>query len=67
MLFFPDKATNPANREEDWEYIMIFCDKVNKDLEGPTVAVRLLAHKLQSPQEREALFALSVSKSRYII
>lgn len=54
-----NKATNPANREEDWEYIMIFCDKVNKDPEGPTVAVRLLAHKLQSPQEREALFALS--------
>lgn len=54
-----NKATNPANHEEDWEYIMIFCDKVNKDPEGPTVAVRLLAHKLQSPQEREALFALS--------
>ena len=41
---------------------MAFCDQVNKELEGPQIAVRLLAHKIQSPQEREALFALSVSK-----
>ncbi|XP_036369850.1 ADP-ribosylation factor-binding protein GGA1 isoform X2 [Octopus sinensis] len=38
--------------------MMMFCDRVNKDIEGPMISVRLLAHKLQSPQEREALFAL---------
>ncbi|CAI9743394.1 ADP-ribosylation factor-binding protein GGA [Octopus vulgaris] len=53
-----NKATNPANREEDWDHMMMFCDRVNKDIEGPMISVRLLAHKLQSPQEREALFAL---------
>uniref|UniRef100_A0A3Q2G4W7 VHS domain-containing protein n=1 Tax=Cyprinodon variegatus TaxID=28743 RepID=A0A3Q2G4W7_CYPVA len=49
-----NKATNPSNRQEDWEYIMGFCDQINKELEG------LLAHKIQSPQEWEALQALTV-------
>ena len=50
------------NSGEDWEYIMGFCDQVNKELEGPQIAVRLLAHKIQSPQEKEAIYALVVSK-----
>ena len=29
-----EKATNPKNRYEDWEFIMAFCDKVNASLEG---------------------------------
>lgn len=29
-----DKATHPSNRQEDWEYIIGFCDQVNKELEG---------------------------------
>ncbi|XP_064594749.1 ADP-ribosylation factor-binding protein GGA1-like isoform X2 [Liolophura sinensis] len=58
-----NKATNPANREEDWEFIISFCDQVNKELEGPQIAIRLLAHKIQSPQEREALYALSTVES----
>uniref|UniRef100_A0A2I3G7F9 Golgi associated, gamma adaptin ear containing, ARF binding protein 3 n=1 Tax=Nomascus leucogenys TaxID=61853 RepID=A0A2I3G7F9_NOMLE len=62
VLFFvlsQDKATNPSNRQEDWEYIIGFCDQINKELEGPQIAVRLLAHKVQSPQEWEALQALT--------
>ncbi|XP_053711610.1 ADP-ribosylation factor-binding protein GGA3-like [Synchiropus splendidus] len=55
-----NRATNPSNREEDRESIMGFCDKVNKELEGPQISVRLLAHKIQSPQEWEALQALMV-------
>ncbi|XP_073444122.1 ADP-ribosylation factor-binding protein GGA3 [Dendrobates tinctorius] len=55
-----NKATNPCNRQEDWEYIISFCDQINKELEGPQIAVRLLAHKIQSPQEWEALQALTV-------
>uniref|UniRef100_A0A8C7V547 Golgi associated, gamma adaptin ear containing, ARF binding protein 3a n=1 Tax=Oncorhynchus mykiss TaxID=8022 RepID=A0A8C7V547_ONCMY len=55
-----DKATNPSNRQEDWEYIIGFCDQINKELEGPQIAVRLLAHKIQSPQEWEAIQALMV-------
>ncbi|KAM6050789.1 ADP-ribosylation factor-binding protein GGA3 isoform 3-T3 [Chlamydotis macqueenii] len=55
-----NKATNPFNRQEDWEYIIGFCDQINKELEGPQIAVRLLAHKIQSPQEWEAVQALTV-------
>ncbi|XP_078136400.1 ADP-ribosylation factor-binding protein GGA3a isoform X2 [Sander vitreus] len=55
-----NKATNPSNRQEDWEYIMGFCDQINKELEGPQISVRLLAHKIQSPQEWEAMQALMV-------
>uniref|UniRef100_A0A8D0AZL5 Golgi associated, gamma adaptin ear containing, ARF binding protein 3a n=1 Tax=Sander lucioperca TaxID=283035 RepID=A0A8D0AZL5_SANLU len=55
-----NKATNPSNRQEDWEYIMGFCDQINKELEGPQISVRLLAHKIQSPQEWEAIQALMV-------
>uniref|UniRef100_A0A3Q3EID4 Golgi associated, gamma adaptin ear containing, ARF binding protein 3 n=1 Tax=Labrus bergylta TaxID=56723 RepID=A0A3Q3EID4_9LABR len=55
-----NKATSPSNRQEDWEYIMGFCDQINKELEGPQISVRLLAHKIQSPQEWEAIQALTV-------
>uniref|UniRef100_A0AAX7W3M5 Golgi associated, gamma adaptin ear containing, ARF binding protein 3a n=1 Tax=Astatotilapia calliptera TaxID=8154 RepID=A0AAX7W3M5_ASTCA len=55
-----NKATNPSNRQEDWEYIMMFCDQINKELEGPQISVRLLAYKIQSPQEWEAMQALTV-------
>ncbi|CAF94025.1 unnamed protein product, partial [Tetraodon nigroviridis] len=55
-----NKATNPSNRQEDWEYIMGFCDQVKKELEGPQISVKLLVHKIQSPQEWEALQALTV-------
>uniref|UniRef100_A0A7N9AYD9 Golgi associated, gamma adaptin ear containing, ARF binding protein 3a n=1 Tax=Mastacembelus armatus TaxID=205130 RepID=A0A7N9AYD9_9TELE len=55
-----NKATNPSNKHEDWEYIMGFCDQINKELEGPQISVRLLAHKIQSPQEWEAMQALMV-------
>ncbi|XP_077055086.1 ADP-ribosylation factor-binding protein GGA3a isoform X2 [Siphateles boraxobius] len=55
-----NKATNPSNRQEEWEYIIGFCDQINKELEGPQISVRLLAHKIQSPQEWESLQALTV-------
>lgn len=60
-LLFLDKATNPSTKDDDWEAILAFCDQINKELEGPQIAVRLLAHKIQSPQEKEALYALTVS------
>ncbi|XP_054634005.1 ADP-ribosylation factor-binding protein GGA3a isoform X4 [Dunckerocampus dactyliophorus] len=55
-----NKATSPSNREEDWENIMGFCNQINKELEGPQISVRLLVHKIHSPQEWEALQALMV-------
>ncbi|XP_053936720.1 ADP-ribosylation factor-binding protein GGA2 [Cuculus canorus] len=55
-----NKATDPNIPEENWECIQQFCDQVNADIEGPLLAPRLLAHKIQSPQEVEALHALTV-------
>uniref|UniRef100_A0A8C9G5B7 VHS domain-containing protein n=1 Tax=Pavo cristatus TaxID=9049 RepID=A0A8C9G5B7_PAVCR len=55
-----NKATNPLNKELDWDGINAFCEQLNKELEGPPLATRLLAHKIQSPQEWEAIQALTV-------
>ncbi|XP_058509379.1 ADP-ribosylation factor-binding protein GGA1-like isoform X2 [Solea solea] len=55
-----NKATNPLNRDTDWSSIHAFCDQLNNELEGPQLATRLLAHKIQSPQEWEAMQALLV-------
>ncbi|NXO82998.1 GGA2 protein, partial [Sitta europaea] len=55
-----DEATDPSVPEENWECIQRFCAQVNADTEGPSFALRLLAHKIQSPQEGEALHALTV-------
>ncbi|XP_054844502.1 ADP-ribosylation factor-binding protein GGA1 isoform X2 [Eublepharis macularius] len=55
-----NKATNPLNKDLEWDSINAFCDQLNKELEGPPLATRLLAHKIQSPQEWEAIQALTV-------
>ncbi|KAG8015117.1 ADP-ribosylation factor-binding protein GGA1 [Nibea albiflora] len=55
-----NKATNPLNKETDWDSIKGFCDQLNNEPEGPQLATRLLAHKIQSPQEWEAMQALTV-------
>lgn len=39
---------------------MGFCDQINNELEGPQISIRLLAYKIQSPQEWEAMQALTV-------
>uniref|UniRef100_A0A8C0R5A5 Golgi associated, gamma adaptin ear containing, ARF binding protein 2 n=1 Tax=Canis lupus dingo TaxID=286419 RepID=A0A8C0R5A5_CANLU len=54
------KATDPGVSEQDWSAIQNFCDQVNTDPNGPTHAPWLLAHKIQSPQEKESLYALTV-------
>lgn len=54
-----NRATNPLQVEENWEHIVSFCDMINKDIDGPQTAVRLITHKIQSPQEKESLFALT--------
>lgn len=55
-----NRATNPLNKEQSWEDVEAFCHQLNRDLEGPQLATRLLAHKIQSPQEWEAMQALAV-------
>uniref|UniRef100_A0AAQ5XP32 Golgi-associated, gamma adaptin ear containing, ARF binding protein 1 n=1 Tax=Amphiprion ocellaris TaxID=80972 RepID=A0AAQ5XP32_AMPOC len=53
-------STNPLNKETDWDSIKGFCDQLDNEPEGPQLATRLLAHKIQSPQEWEAMQALMV-------
>ncbi|KAM4603789.1 ADP-ribosylation factor-binding protein GGA2-like [Polymixia lowei] len=55
-----NKATDPSNQEDRWDCIQAFYQLVNQETDGPQLATRLLAHKIQSPQEREALQALTV-------
>ncbi|KAM9210754.1 ADP-ribosylation factor-binding protein GGA2 [Dugong dugon] len=55
-----NKATDPSVSEQDWLAIQNFCEQVNTDPKGSTHAPWLLAHKIQSPQEKEALYALTV-------
>eukprot|EP00090_Calanus_glacialis_P039497 TRINITY_DN6875_c0_g1_i1.p1 TRINITY_DN6875_c0_g1~~TRINITY_DN6875_c0_g1_i1.p1 ORF type:complete len:698 (+),score=210.42 TRINITY_DN6875_c0_g1_i1:39-2132(+) len=54
------KATNPGNKIEDVNTIKQFCDCVCQSPDGPLLASRLLGHKIQSPQDQEALQALAV-------
>ncbi|RVE75889.1 hypothetical protein OJAV_G00003570 [Oryzias javanicus] len=55
-----NKATDPNNVGDRWDCIQGFYQLVNQEADGPQVATRLLAHKIQSPQEKEALQALTV-------
>ena len=54
------KATNPGNKIEDVNTIKQFTDAVADIPDGSVIATRILAHKIQSPQEREAVQALAV-------
>jgi len=54
------EATNPANTTINVNVIKRFCDTVGESASGPGVAARLLGHRIQSPQEHEALQALAV-------
>lgn len=54
------QATDPNNQEDRWDCIQGFYQLVNQETDGPQVAIRLLSHKIQSPQEKEALQALTV-------
>ncbi|XP_022593769.1 ADP-ribosylation factor-binding protein GGA3-like isoform X2 [Seriola dumerili] len=55
-----NQATDPNNQEDRWDSIQGFYQLVNQETDGPQVAIRLLAHKIQSPQEKEAVQALTV-------
>ncbi|KAH6942162.1 hypothetical protein HPB50_001685 [Hyalomma asiaticum] len=54
------RATNPLCRELDMEAVQQLCQRILLERDGSHQALRFLAHKIQSPQEREALQALLV-------
>ncbi|KAL1478745.1 hypothetical protein MTO96_034872 [Rhipicephalus appendiculatus] len=54
------RATNPLCRELDMEAVQQLCERILLERDGSHQALRFLAHKIQSPQEREAMQALLV-------
>jgi ADP-ribosylation factor-binding protein GGA len=54
------KATSPIHKSADPNLMNSFCSKVNADPEGHHQAIRLISHKIQSPQEHEALRTLEL-------
>ncbi|XP_067137144.1 ADP-ribosylation factor-binding protein GGA1-like [Centruroides vittatus] len=53
------ELTNPLNKECNLTTLNLFCQQVELDEDGPQMSLRFLAHKIQSPQEREAMQALN--------
>ncbi|KAM8842007.1 ADP-ribosylation factor-binding protein GGA2-like isoform 2-T2 [Synchiropus picturatus] len=53
-------ATDPNNPADRWGCVQGFYQAVNWMTDGPQVALRLLAEKIKSPNQREALQALNV-------
>ena len=60
-IFISVQATNPLNSANDPNVIQSVCQAVTSENGGMQTAVRLLVHKMQSPQEKEAMQALLVS------
>ncbi|CAF4355248.1 unnamed protein product, partial [Adineta steineri] len=60
-IFF--KVTSPIHKSADPNLFNTFCQKVNSEPEGHHLAIRLIAHKIQSPQEYEALRTLDLLES----
>lgn len=54
------KTTSPIHKSADPNLMNLFCSKVNNDPEGHHQAIRLISHKIQSPQEHEALRTLEL-------
>lgn len=54
------KATNPLVDQPDPLDVASFCERVTHESDGPQVAVKLLAYRIHSPQEKEALNALAL-------
>ncbi|CAG2176872.1 unnamed protein product, partial [Oppiella nova] len=54
------KTTNPLNEDIDCDDLKALSEAINEKSDGPQIALRFIAHKIQSPQEIEALHALNV-------
>ncbi|VDO96084.1 unnamed protein product [Soboliphyme baturini] len=64
LEYWITRACDPfLDESERPQFISGFCEQVNEELEGHLVACRLLAHRIQSPHEAEALNALKVLES----
>lgn len=68
-LLFSDKATSPSNRQEDWESIMGFCDRVNKELEGygHIVLIKPISHAMPNQKYLMLLMCLLIKHIELIV
>lgn len=57
---FIAEITSPLTTHMDLNAFKKIYDRINIDPNGPELALRLLAHKIMSPVEKEALSALVV-------
>ncbi|VDK42332.1 unnamed protein product [Anisakis simplex] len=59
VIDFSARATDPfVVEDERVKYVDELCERVCEEAEGPQIAVRILAHKLLSPEQTEALNTL---------
>ncbi|KAF0312333.1 ADP-ribosylation factor-binding protein GGA1 [Amphibalanus amphitrite] len=54
------RITNPLSQTYDPQLVYTFCERIKRDQDGAVAATRLLAYRVQSPQEREAMLALDL-------
>ena len=55
-----NKAKNTTNRFQDWEFVMIFCDRVNEEPDGSPAAIKVITDKLRMQDEDTQLLAIAV-------
>ncbi|PFX15732.1 ADP-ribosylation factor-binding protein GGA1 [Stylophora pistillata] len=53
-----DKATDPSQTKDGVDYSTPVCDRINLDLDGPTIGIRYIVTKVKSAREDEALLGL---------
>ncbi|VDQ02299.1 unnamed protein product [Trichobilharzia regenti] len=54
------KATNPVSDQYNSDTVNEIAKLIDTQPNGPVFTLRLLAHKIKSPHEREALSSLAV-------
>lgn len=55
------KATDPfLDATPDEDYLSRICERLDEDGDGPAIVMRLLSHKMLSPNHDEAYKALEV-------
>ena len=54
------KATSPLVHEVNWSMVTLFSERIKRSPSLAPTAIRLLAHKIQSPVQKEASYALVV-------
>lgn len=59
-MYFVDKATNSHNQNVDTAAVEAFCALINKEKDGPHIGAKLLAMRIHSKNEYEALHTLTI-------